>query len=181
MGSYDKLSKFISLVLRHKPEAAGIQLDEHGWADVHELLDGINDTGRKIDMNILEEIVKTDNKQRYSFNGDKTLIRANQGHSIPVDVELDEQEPPQFLYHGTASRFLDSIMQDGIKPMSRLYVHLSGDADTANKVGSRHGNPIVLKIRSGEMYQDGVKFYLSQNGVWLTKYVDKKYIITKAI
>jgi len=177
MGSYNKLSVFISLVLRHKPEAAGIRLDEHGWADVHELVDGINNTGRKIDMDILEEIVRTDNKQRYSFNEDKTLIRANQGHSVPVDVELDEQKSPQFLYHGTASRFLDSIMQDGLKPMSRLYVHLSNDADTANKVGGRHGKPVVLKIRSGEMYQDGVKFYLSQNGVWLTEYVDKAYII----
>lgn len=176
MGKNDRLSIFISLVLRHHPDAAGIQLDEHGWANVDELISGINHTGRKIDMEVLEEIVRTDNKQRYSFNEDKTLIRANQGHSVPVDVELEEQEPPQFLYHGTADRFLDSIMREGLKPMSRLYVHLSRDIETAEKVGGRHGKPVVLKVSSGEMYQDGIRFYLSKNGVWLTKKVDQKYI-----
>lgn len=176
MGKNDRLSIFISLVLRHQPDAAGIQLDEHGWADVSELIRGINNTGRKIDMEVLEEIVRTDNKQRYSFNEDKTLIRANQGHSVPVDVELEEQQPPQFLYHGTADRFLDSIMREGLKPMSRLYVHLSKDIETAMKVGKRHGKPVVLRVSSGEMYQDGHQFYLSKNGVWLTKKVDQKYI-----
>lgn len=176
MGKSDKLSIFISLVLRHEPDAAHITLDEHGWANVEELLAGINDTGRKIDMDILEEIVKTDNKRRYSFNHDKTLIRANQGHSIPVDVELEEQEPPKFLYHGTADRFLDAIMKEGIKPMSRLYVHLSKDVDTALKVGKRHGCSVILKIHSGDMYKDGYSFYLSENGVWLTKKVDVKYL-----
>lgn len=176
MEKSDKLSVFISLVLRHKPEAAGICLDEHGWADVDELLKGINDTGRTIVMDILEEIVRTDNKQRYSFNEDKTLIRANQGHSIPVDVELEEKKPPQYLFHGTAERFLDAIMAEGLKPMSRLYVHLSKDKETAVKVGKRHGKPVVLKIRAEEMYNDGSKFYLSANGVWLTKAVDRKYI-----
>ena len=105
MEKYKTLSVFISLVLRHKPEEAGIQLDEHGWASTKELLAGINNTGRKIDMSILEEIVATDSKQRYSFNEDKTFIRANQGHSIPVDVELEEKQPPEYLYHGTAIRF----------------------------------------------------------------------------
>ncbi|MDE6744419.1 MAG: RNA 2'-phosphotransferase [Lachnospiraceae bacterium] len=176
MEDLNKLSVFISLVLRHKPGEAHITLDEHGWANVDELLAGINDTGRKIDMEILEEIVRTDNKQRYSFNEDKTLIRANQGHSIPVDVELEEKQPPQFLYHGTADRFLESIMAEGLKPMNRLYVHLSKDEETAVKVGKRHGNPVVLKISTEEMYHDGKKFYLSKNGVWLTKYIEKKYI-----
>lgn len=176
MGKLDKLSVFISLILRHKPDVAGIQLDEHGWANVDELINGINNTGRNIDINILEEIVTTDNKQRYSFNDDKTLIRANQGHSIPVDVELEEKQPPEYLYHGTADRFLDSITTEGLKPMSRLYVHLSSDEETALKVGKRHGKPVVLRIKSEEMYNDGIKFYLSQNGVWLTKYVDVKYI-----
>ena len=179
MGKLDKLSVFISLILRHKPDAADIQLDEHGWANVDELINGINNTGRNINMDILEEIIRTDNKQRYSFNDDKTLIRANQGHSIPVDVELEEKQPPKYLYHGTADRFLDSIMTDGLKPMSRLYVHLSKDEETAMKVGKRHGKPIVLKIKSEEMYNDGIKFYLSQNSVWLTKYVDMKYIETE--
>jgi len=176
MGRLDKLSVFISLILRHKPDAVGIQLDEHGWANVDELIEGINYTGRKIDMNTLKEIVRTDNKQRYSFNDDKTLIRANQGHSISVDVELEEIQPPQYLYHGTADRFLNSIMEEGLKPMSRLYVHLSKDEETAVKVGKRHGEPVVLKIKAEEMWKDGIKFYLSQNGVWLVKSVDKQYI-----
>lgn len=176
MGKLDKLSVFISLVLRHKPDAVGINLDEHGWANVEELIDGINNTGRKIDMEVLEEIVRTDNKQRYSFNEDKTLIRANQGHSIPVDVELKEQEPPEILYHGTADRFIKAITAEGLKPMGRLYVHLSKDIEIANKVGKRHGKPVILKVHSGRMYQDGIKFYLSENGVWLTENVDVKFI-----
>ena len=180
MGKTDKLSVFISLVLRHNPDAAGITLDEHGWADVEDLLAGINATGRRIDRVALEEIVRTDNKQRYSFNEDKTLIRANQGHSIPADVELKEQEPPEFLYHGTADRFLESIMSQGLKPMSRLYVHLSRDAETAYKVGQRHGKPVILKVHTGQMSRDGFQFYLSENGVWLTGKVDAKYLERQA-
>lgn len=176
MGKLDKLSVFISLVLRHKPDVAGITLDEHGWADVEELIGGINSTGRKINIEVLEEIVRSDNKQRYSFNENKTLIRANQGHSVPVDVELEKKDPPEFLYHGTVDRFLKFIMIEGLKPMSRLYVHLSKDIETANKVGKRHGNPVVLRVHSGKMNRDGIKFYISENGVWLTKKVDVKYI-----
>ena len=127
-------------------------------------------------MNILEEIVETDNKQRYSFNMDHTLIRANQGHSIPVDVELKEANPPEYLYHGSASRFLENILTDGLQHMNRLYVHLSENIETAISVGTRHGEPIVLKINSGKMNDDGIKFLLSENGVWLTNFVDKKYI-----
>ena len=175
MKNSDKLSVLISLVLRHKPDAAGIALDEHGWVNVDDLLVGVNHSGRKINMEILEEIVKTDSKQRYSFNQDKTLIRANQGHSVLVDVELKEQEPPEFLYHGTAARFLKSIEAEGLKPMSRLYVHLSNDVETALTVGKRHGEAVLLKIYSGDMYKNGEKFYLSENGVWLTKAVDAKY------
>ncbi|GFI22927.1 RNA 2'-phosphotransferase [Lachnospiraceae bacterium] len=174
--SNDSLSKFISLILRHHPEVAYIQLDEHGWANVDQLLSGINRSGKKIDRQILEEIVRTDQKQRYSFSEDRTLIRANQGHSVPVDVELKEQKPPQILYHGTADRFYNSIKIEGLKPKGRLYVHLSKDIETAINVGKRHGKPIVLKILSGNMYQDGQAFYLSANGVWLTKKVDINYI-----
>jgi len=172
----DKLSVFISLVLRHNPDAAGIKLDKHGWANVDELINGIGNTGRRIDMSILEEIVASDQKKRYSFSDDRRLIRANQGHSISVDVELKEEEPPMFLYHGTAKRFLDSIDIEGLKPMSRLYVHLSKDIETALKVGSRHGQTIALKICSKEMFDEGYKFFLSENGVWLTKQVPIKYI-----
>lgn len=175
MGKLDRLSIYISMILRHRPQEAHITLDEHGWADVEELLAGVSGTGREIDRAMLEEIVATDKKQRYSFNQDKTLIRANQGHSIPVDVELKEQEPPEFLYHGTAAAFLDAIRAEGIKPMSRLYVHLSKDGKTALTVGRRHGEPVVLKVHSGEMYRAGCPFYLSENGVWLTKKVAPEY------
>ena len=176
MGKLDSLSVFLSLVLRHKPEEANITVDEHGWANVDELLEGINGTGREIDRNVLEEIVRTDNKQRYSFNADKTMIRANQGHSIPVELEWEEQKPPEVLYHGTAEKFLESIDREGLKPMSRLYVHLSKDVETAAKVGGRHGKAVVLRIHSGDMYRAGETFYQSENGVWLTRRVDVKYI-----
>lgn len=172
-----RTSVFISLILRHKPEVIGISLDRHGWANVQELIDGINKTGKySIDMPTLEEIVRTDNKQRYSFNEDKTKIRANQGHSINVDVELKETVPPEILYHGTGEKNVDSINTEGLKPKSRLYVHLSKDIDTAIKVGSRHGKPVVYKISAGEMHRQGYQFYLSENGVWLTKIVPADFI-----
>lgn len=168
-------SKFISLILRHKPEAIGISLDEHGWADVDELIAGISRT-HELDRDILEEIVRTDDKQRYSFNEDKTLIRANQGHSIPVDVELEEVKPPEELWHGTGEKYVLSIKEQGLIPKSRLYVHLSKDEETAVKVGKRHGKPVLYIVKAGEMYRDGYKFYLSKNGVWLTKEVPVKYL-----
>lgn len=175
-GKYDKTSKFISLILRHNPGAIGIKLDQHGWADVQELIAGMGKAGSQINMEILEEIVHTDKKGRYSFNNDKTQIRANQGHSINVDVELLEKEPPEVLYHGTAGRFLPGIRKEGLKPMGRLYVHLSSDAKTAEIVGKRHGKPVILKVHSGEMYRNGIKFYLSENNVWLVKSVESKYL-----
>ena len=162
-------SKFLSLILRHKPETIGIKLDEHGWADVSELISGISKT-RPFDMKMLEEIVRTDNKQRYSFNEDKTLIRANQGHSIPVDVELEKKTPPEFLYHGTGEKSVASIDK------SRLYVHLSKDTETAVKVGSRHGKPVVYRVTAGKMADEGFEFFLSVNGVWLTKAVPAEYL-----
>lgn len=176
--SLTELSKFLSLILRHKPSAANIELDEHGWANVAELIAGINqaDASNDINMEKLEEIVRTDNKQRYSFNDDKTLIRANQGHSIPVDVELPEVEPPEYLWHGTATKYMESIDKEGLVPKSRLYVHLSGDQETATKVGKRHGKLLMYKVLSGRMAEDGYKFYRSVNGVWLTKAVPAEYL-----
>lgn len=168
-------SKFISLILRHKPEAIGISLDEHGWADVDELIARISKT-HEFNRDILEEIVRTDEKQRYSFNENKTLIRANQGHSIPVDVELDEVEPPEELWHGTGEKYVSSIDEQGLVPKSRLYVHLSKDKETAVKVGKRHGKPVLYIVKAGEMCKDGYKFYLSKNSVWLTKEVPVKYL-----
>lgn len=165
-----KTSVFISLILRHKPDVVGISLDEHGWANVQELINGINKTGKySIDMPMLEEIVRTDNKQRYSFNEDRSKIRANQGHSVNVDVELKAAVPPEILYHGTGEKYVDSINAEGLKPKSRLYVHLSKDVETAVTVGSRHGKSVVYTVASGEMYRHGYTFYLSENGVWLTK------------
>lgn len=169
-------SKFISLILRHKPETIGIALDEHGWANVEELIEGVTKT-HKLDMETLERIVAEDEKQRYSFNEDKTLIRANQGHSIPVDVELEEVVPPETLYHGTGEKYVASIDAQGLIPKSRLYVHLSGDKETARTVGARHGKPVIYEVKSGEMHRDGFKFYRSANGVWLTKEVPVKYLV----
>ena len=158
------VSKYMSLILRHKPETIGISLDEHGWANVEDLITGIA-KDNEFNMEILEEIVRRDEKQRYSFNEDKTLIRANQGHSIPVDVELEEWVPPEILWHGTGEKYVESIDREGLISKSRLYVHLSKDEDTAIKVGSRHGKPVIYNVKAKQMYDDGYKFYLSVNGV----------------
>lgn len=168
-------SRYISLILRHKPETIGITLDEHGWADVGELIEGVNRT-HPLDMDLLEEIVRTDDKQRYSFNEDRTLIRANQGHSVPVDVELEKAEPPEYLWHGTGLKYVESIDRQGLLPKSRLYVHLSSDRDTAVKVGGRHGKPVIYRILSGEMARADISFYRSVNGVWLVKKVPVCYL-----
>ena len=171
-------SKFISLILRHKPETIGISLDEHGWADVQDLIDGVNRAdGHVLDMELLEEIVRVDEKQRYSFNENHTLIRANQGHSVPVDVELEEKIPPDILYHGTGEKYVSSIDAQGLIPKSRLYVHLSSDMETAKKVGSRHGKPIIYEINCRGMAEDGYHFFLSANRVWLTKEVPVRYLM----
>lgn len=169
MDKLQKTSKFLSLILRHKPEVIGITLDKNGWADVSGLIAGVNRNGKYyLDMKTLEEIVHTDEKQRYSFSSDKKKIRANQGHSIQVDVELKKSSPPEFLWHGTGEKYVDSINAEGLKPKGRLYVHLSADVETAKQVGSRHGRPVIYKINSGEMHRQGYIFYISENGVWLT-------------
>ncbi len=175
--SLKNTSKFISLILRHKPDVIGITLDEHGWANVDALIKGIAEHKQQhFDMAMLEKIVATDEKQRYSFNADKTLIRANQGHSVPVDVELEQVLPPEHLYHGTGEKYVASIEARGLIPKSRLYVHLSPDYQTAEKVGARHGKPVVYRILAEEMAKDGYVFYRSVNGVWLTKEVPVKYL-----
>ncbi len=171
----NETSKFIALILRHKPETIGITLDEHGWANVEELVAGIAKQ-QAFDRDMLEEIVRTDSKMRYSFNEDHTLIRANQGHSIPVDVELEEKTPPDILWHGTGEKYVSSINAQGLIPKSRLYVHLSADYDTAVKVGSRHGKPVVYTVSAGDMQKAGYQFYQSVNGVWLTKRVPARFL-----
>ncbi len=172
-----RTSVFLSLILRHNPSAANVTLDQHGWAYIDDLIDGVNHTGKYVlDRETLEYIVQTDNKQRYSISDDGKRIRANQGHSVNVDVELEEKQPPKLLYHGTADRSCTLIRREGLKPKSRLYVHLSKDRGTAVQVGQRHGKPVVLTVRADEMYRDGYRFYYSVNGVWLTKFVPVHYI-----
>lgn len=176
--AFTQTSKFLSLILRHKPETIGITLDEHGWAKVDQVIEGIGKT-RTFNMEILEEIVRTDAKQRYVFNEDKTLIRASQGHSIPVDVELEIVNPPEILWHGTGEKYVSSIEKAGLIPKSRLYVHLSRDVETARQVGSRHGKVVIYRVLAGKMQEDGYVFYRSENGVWLTKEVPVSYLETE--
>lgn len=175
MKTLTEMSKLIAMVLRHKPERLGLTLDEHGWCAVDALIGKLNAI-QPFTMETLEKIVAEDNKQRYSFNDDRTLIRANQGHSIPVDVELPDATPPAILYHGTATRFVDSILRTGLSPRSRLYVHLSHEQATAEIVGKRHGEPVVFTVDAARMQADGYRFYLSVNGVWLTKSVPPEYL-----
>jgi putative RNA 2'-phosphotransferase len=175
MSGLKSTSKYISLILRHKPEVIGITLDDHGWADTQALIEGVNRT-HPLTMELLEEIVRTDEKQRYSFNADKSRIRANQGHSIPIDADLAETEPPETLYHGTGEKNVASIEREGLRPMSRLYVHLSPDTETARSVGSRHGKPVIYIVLAGEMHRSGYRFYRSANGIWLTKEVPVRFL-----
>ncbi|WP_379966886.1 RNA 2'-phosphotransferase [Epilithonimonas sp. UC225_85] len=170
------ISKFLSFVLRHKPETISLTLDENGWADVDELITKSTNYSQSFTFEELDEIVQTNDKKRFIFNEDKTKIRANQGHSIDVDLALTPQQPPEFLYHGTAQSNIDSILENGIEKRNRQYVHLSQEKETATKVGMRHGKPMILTIKTGKMFEDGSLFYLSDNNVWLTDFVDAKYI-----
>lgn len=170
------LSKYMSLILRHHPEVIGISLDRNGWADAEELVRGISQT-HDFSREMLDEIVRTDSKKRYSFNDDRTKIRAAQGHSVPVDVELEEREPPARLWHGTGLKYTASIDRQGLIPGERLYVHLSADMKTALTTGARHDRPEVYIVKAREMYRDGFRFFLSANGVWLTKRVPVDYLV----
>ena len=170
------ISKFLALVLRHKPEVIGLTIDRHGWCNVHDLVDAFNKKYNGFTFNDLKEIVATDNKQRYSFNDDMTLIRANQGHSIKVDVELEEKIPPSVLYHGTATKYVSMIEESGLLPKSRIHVHLSSDLETAILVGSRHGEPVIYSVDTERMVKDGYKFFHSKNGIWLTDKVPPQYL-----
>lgn len=173
---FKTISKFLSLILRHSPEKIGLQLDAEGWADVEELITKANQAQRPLDMPLLEAVVHSNDKQRFAFNADKSRIRANQGHSVNIDLNLEASEPPEFLYHGTVAKFLDAIRVEGLKKMNRQHVHLSKDKELAQLVGSRRGRPVVLNIRAGQMNRDGMPFYISENGVWLTDHVPSHYI-----
>jgi putative RNA 2'-phosphotransferase len=171
-----RISKFLSLVLRHDPGKIGLTLDGQGWAEVDELIACAGRHGRRLDRSIVERVVATNDKKRFALSEDGRKIRASQGHSVEVDLALEPRTPPEVLFHGTATRFLDSIRARGLMAGSRNHVHLSSDEATAVKVGSRHGRPVVLRVRAGEMARSGVAFYLSDNGVWLTEHVDAGFL-----
>jgi putative RNA 2'-phosphotransferase len=173
-------SKFLSLVLRHKPEAIGISLDENGWASTEELLSKTNANGHSLTLEELKEIVRTNDKKRFAFSEDFTRIGASQGHSVEVDLQLRTIAPPDVLYHGTAEKNIASIKQRGLLKGSSNHVHLSSDAATARKVGSRYGKPIVLTIDAKGMHEEGHQFFQSENGVWLTEQVPLQYITNSA-
>jgi putative RNA 2'-phosphotransferase len=177
MKNYNEkqVSKFISLVLRHKPEIANLTLDRNGWVETSVLLQKLNEEF-SIGLAELEYIVENNNKKRFEFSNDKSKIRASQGHSVDVDLNYVERKPPTVLYHGTAAKNYKIISESGIKKMNRHAVHLSEHKTTAIEVGKRHGSPIIFVIESEKMYNDGIKFYKSTNNVWLTDFVDKKYI-----
>lgn len=177
MKTNKEISKFLSLVLRHQPQKIGLIIDENGWVNVDELLNKLNQYHWQIDRQILEEIVKTNDKQRFAFDETKEKIRASQGHSIDVDLGLLPIEPPEILYHGTADKYILSIQKEGLKSQSRQHVHLSENIETATKVGQRHGKVIVLQIKAKEMYKNGFFFYLSANNVWLCDSVPIEFIV----
>jgi putative RNA 2'-phosphotransferase len=176
VSSFTKISKFLSLVLRHKPDAIGLRLDKAGWASIAELVEKGRKAGVDLNPDLVHRIVATSDKQRFTISSDGKRIRANQGHTIPVDLGLRKTAPPELLYHGTSTRNLASICQDGIKRGKRNHVHLSPDVASALRVGRRHGTPVVLVVQAGQMHRDGFRFFLSENGVWLTEYVPAGYL-----
>jgi putative RNA 2'-phosphotransferase len=172
----NQLSRFLSLVLRHDPGSIGLQLDENGWAKMADLIDCMNRHGKRVDHTMILRIVETSDKQRFRLSDDGMSIRANQGHSIEIDLKLEEKLPPQWLYHGTAVKSMPAIVREGLCKQSRQHVHLSMDRETAKKVGARHGKPVVLEVAAQLMAQHGYRFYQAENGVWLTEHVPPDYL-----
>lgn len=171
-----KISKYLSKYLRHTPEEIGLKLAEGGWVSVDELLAASAKHNFPISPDQLNEVVAKNNKKRFSFDTTGTLIRANQGHSVEIDLQLEPTLPPNVLYHGTGHRAVESILENGLNKMSRHHVHLSTDIATAKAVGKRHGNPVVFAVDATRMHRDGYKFYCSDNGVWLVDNVTPKYL-----
>ena len=170
-----KTSKFLSYVLRHRPDAIGLTLDENGWASVAEIIANAR-PNTALSEDLIREVVATNDKQRFALSSDGKRIRASQGHSVNIELGLEPLEPPPLLFHGTASRFLESIETQGLRPGNRQHVHLSPDTATAISVGKRHGNPVVLEVAAGEMFTAEFVFFRSQNGVWLTERVPVRYL-----
>ena len=171
-----RASKFLSLVLRHKPDAAGVTLDEGGWCNTEALLAGCKSQGIDLSFDDLKSLVAENDKKRFQFSEDSGRIRAVQGHSVDIELDYQPQRPPEILYHGTATRFLESIRESGLLKQSRQFVHLSATQEIALKVGERHGKPAILHVRSGEMDRAGISFYLAPNGVWLVDAVPAAYL-----
>lgn len=174
--NFEHLSKFMSFVLRHKPDAIGLELDSQGWTLISELISKSNAAGTRLSREDLLHIVETSEKKRFSLSPDRQSIRAAQGHSIPLELGLLPQEPPLVLYHGTATRFVDSILLEGLKSQTRQQVHLSTDETTAYRVGQRHGKPIIIKVEALRMHAEGFQFFLADNGVWLTDQVPPEFL-----
>lgn len=174
-------SKFLSLILRHDPGKIGLTLDKNGWANISDLIKCARNHGTMLTLDQIKLIVAENNKKRFAVSEDGKKIRASQGHSIDIDLALKPSVPPEFLYHGTATRFLKSIMATGLTKQSRQHVHLSSNYETALSVGQRHGSPLVLTVNAQEMQKNGSLFYLSENGVWLTDNVPRKYLKERPI
>lgn len=175
---HTKLSKQLSYILRHHPEHIGISLDQNGWVSVATLLTQMNAYNYPVTPGLLEEIVATNSKKRFAFNNDKTMIRASQGHSVDIDLDLKPVTPPEILYHGTAEKHRDSILSAGLKKQNRRHVHLSDNTETARNVGSRHGKPLIFLVNAAQMHADGYSFFVSENNVWLTEEVPPIYLRT---
>jgi putative RNA 2'-phosphotransferase len=171
-----KKSKWLSKHLRHSPERVGLQLEEGGWVNVSDLLGAAHQHNMALSLDQLEEVVEGNDKQRFSFSPDKTKIRANQGHSVEVDLQLQPQEPPAVLLHGTGAQNRASILATGLEKGRRHHVHLSRDLETARKVGGRHGKPFVFRVDAAQMHADGIEFFRSDNGVWLCDFVPPRYL-----
>jgi len=171
-----RISKSISKTLRHKPERIGITLDTQGWVSVQQMLEAYADAGTIITRETLDYVVKQNDKQRFEFNEDGTRIRARQGHSIAVDLGYEPAVPPDVLYHGTATRHLESIREKGLLKMNRQHVHMSTNQQTMLAVAMRHGKPVLLLIDAKQMHADGHQFYVTGNQVWLTDHVPARYL-----
>jgi putative RNA 2'-phosphotransferase len=178
--NWTQLSKFLSLILRHKPDAIGLELDSQGWANIEQLIDKANVAGTKFDRAELLHVVETSDKKRFSVSADGLRIRAAQGHSVSVELGLSPKEPPPVLYHGTATRFVEAILEQGLRPQARQQVHLSLDEETARRVGERHGKPHIFKIDALAMHASGLRFYLADNGVWLTDRVPPEFLLASS-